>query len=389
VTVEEDGELPPGRTLMSVVVRQSKPVEKIMSDPRSRITDTDATPEEWPLGGLESVKECPVCGSTRRRVLYGGLRDNVFFCAPGAWQLHECLDCGSAYLDPRPSAETLHLAYRTYYTHDEEEVISASDLSRVRYVWRLLSNGYKNWRFGAKLNPSSLLGVPLIFLLPFKRAAIDREFRHLPRTARGGRLLDIGFGSGAFLEIARSIGWEVTGIDPDSKVVSNALKRGLNVYQGDLDVLGGRSNEFDIITLSHVIEHVGKPISVLKACYRLLKPGGKLWLETPNIHSLGRARFHNNWRGLETPRHLVIFNRPSLHAALKETGFTEVLDNSQPNPCYFIYSSSDRMKRGLDPYEHGPVSTRLKGEIFLAGILESLLKSRTEFVSVSARKAQA
>ena len=345
--------------------------------------------DEWPANGLESVKECPVCRGTRRRVLYGGLRDNVFFCAPGEWVLHDCLDCRSAYLDPRPSAATLHMAYRTYYTHEEQEPISASSLQGLRYARRALTNGYKNWRFGAKLKPSGWLGAPLVCLLPFKRAAIEREYRHLPRTARHGRLLDIGFGSGAFLDAAHAIGWEVTGIDTDSTVVSNALKRGLNVYQGGLETLAGQSNTFDVITLSHVIEHVHEPIAVLEACHRLLKPGGNLWLETPNINSLGRKRFRNNWRGLETPRHLVIFNRRSLHTALNRIGFTDVRDASQPSPCLFMYSSSQRMQQGLDPYENRPVSTLLKGEIIAAGFLESWLKSRREFVSVMARKAEA
>src|SRR3984885_7952076 len=358
-----------------------------MRDPETRGALEKMVSDEWPASGLELVKECPVCGSTQRRVLYGGLRDNVFFCAPGDWVLHECVECRSAYLDPRPSAATLHLAYRTYYTHEEREPIPASSLRGLKYVRRLLTNGYKNWRFGARFKPSGWLGAPLLFLLPFKRTAIEREFRYLPRTANHGRLLDIGFGSGAFLAAAHAIGWEVTGIDTDSKVVSNALRRGLNVLQGGLEVLAGESNAFDVITLSHVIEHVHEPTRVLEACYRLLKPGGKLWLETPNIDSLGRMRFRNNWRGLETPRHLVIFNRQSLHTALKEAGFTNVRDASQPSPCFFIYSSSQRMKQRLDPYANSPISTLLRGEIIAAGFLESWLKSRREFVSVTATKS--
>jgi 2-polyprenyl-3-methyl-5-hydroxy-6-metoxy-1,4-benzoquinol methylase len=361
-------------------------LEKIMREPEMRGAREEIVPDEWPAKGLELVKECPVCGGTRRRVLYGGLRDNVFFCAPGDWVLYDCLDCRSAYLDPRPSAATLHLAYRTYYTHEEQDLISDSSLRGLRYIRRALTNGYKNWRFGARLKPSDWLGVPLIFLLPFKRTAIDREFRYLPRFPNHGRLLDVGFGSGEFLYAAHAIGWEVTGIDTDSKVVSNALKRGMNVFQGDLEILAGESNAFDVITLSHVIEHVHKPILVLEACYRLLKPGGKLWLETPNINSLGRMRFRNNWRGLETPRHLVIFNRRSLHRALSQIGFTDVRDASQPSPNFFIYSSSQRMKQGLDPYKNGPISKLLKAEIIAVDFLESLLKSRREFVSVTARK---
>ncbi|MGB6307871.1 MAG: class I SAM-dependent methyltransferase [Steroidobacteraceae bacterium] len=361
-------------------------MSEIMHDPESRGAAEAVVRQDWPEGGLESVDECPVCGSTRRRALYVGLRDNIFFCAPGEWALHDCLDCGSAYLDPRPSAATLHLAYRRYYTHDEPESRPAANLRGLRYLRRLLINGYKNWRFCAKLEPASPLGVPLVFLLPFIRTATEHAFRHLPRTAQHGRLLDIGFGSGAFLDAARAIGWEVSGVDPDSQSVSNALKRGLNVYQGDLAVLAGESNAFDVITLSHVIEHVHKPIPVLEACHRLLKPGGMLCLETPNIRSLGRERFQNNWRGLETPRHLVIFNRRSLHTALKQVGFTGVRDVSRPNPCFFIYASSQRMKHGLDPYANLPVPAWLKAEIIATGLLESCLRSRREYVSVTARK---
>jgi len=138
-----------------------------------------------------------------------------------------------------------------------------------------------------------------------------------------------------------------------------------------------------------VVEHASDPILVLEHCFRLLKPGGKLWLETPNIDSRGRLRFQSNWRGLEPPRHLVLFNRQSLHAALKQVGFTDVKDAAQPSPCFFMYSSSERMRHGLDPYEHRPESTLLKAEIMLAGVWERWLKSRREFVSVTARKASA
>ena len=150
-------------------------VEEIMRDPEMRGAREKMVSDQWPANGLESVKECPVCGSTRRRVLYGGLRDNVFFCAPGDWVLHDCLDCRSAYLDPRPSAATLHLAYRTYYTHEKQEPISASSLRGLRFVRRVLANGYKNWRFGARLKPSNWLGAPLFFLLPSQRTVIDRK----------------------------------------------------------------------------------------------------------------------------------------------------------------------------------------------------------------------
>ena len=74
--------------------------------------------DSWPDGEMEQVKKCPVCQSVNRNQLYEGLSDNVFFCAPGVWNMYKCNHCKAAYLDPRPTPESIHLAYRSYYTHD-------------------------------------------------------------------------------------------------------------------------------------------------------------------------------------------------------------------------------------------------------------------------------
>ena len=71
---------------------------------------------EWPRDGLEAVAACPVCGGERRVRMYDGLRDRLF-SAPGEWALWRCGGCRSAYLDPRPTAETLGLAYADYMHH--------------------------------------------------------------------------------------------------------------------------------------------------------------------------------------------------------------------------------------------------------------------------------
>src|SRR5438067_9223839 len=73
--------------------------------------------ENWPDEGLQSVKVCPICDSGKRIQLYSNLIDKVFRTAPGRWTLYQCQGCSSAYLDPRPTPESIHLAYKNYYTH--------------------------------------------------------------------------------------------------------------------------------------------------------------------------------------------------------------------------------------------------------------------------------
>ncbi len=191
---------------------------------------------------------------------------------------------------------------------------------------RILGNGYRNSRYGTRFLPANRVGNVLFKFLPNARLSFDRQLRYLPRLPAGGRLLDLGFGSGAFLELAREGGWTVTGADPDPIVVETARERGLDVRQGGIEAFSDQTGSFDVVTLSHVIEHVPNPQDTLKSAYNLLKPGGTLWICTPNLAGPGHRQFGRHWRGLEPPRHLVIFNRRALLKCAASLGFTDFVD---------------------------------------------------------------
>jgi 2-polyprenyl-3-methyl-5-hydroxy-6-metoxy-1,4-benzoquinol methylase len=278
----------------------------------------------------------------------------------------------------------MHLAYRDYYTHEEQVRLPAAELHGLRWLQRVLANGYKNWKFGTQLQPASILGVLVAYLMPEYRRIIDRQYRHLPRRIRGGRVLDIGFGDGGFLDNARAMGWRAVGTDFDPAVVENARRRGFDAHQGTVENVEG---PFDVITMNHVIEHLHDPMAVLRDCHRLLAPGGMLWLETPSIDAAGLRRFGADWRGLEPPRHLVLFNRHSLARALRDTGFTDVRDLPQPSPVMGMYEMSSSIRKRNDPYANGGASMRLKLEIAAVKIYEKLWKPRREFLAVTARKS--
>lgn len=343
----------------------------------------DVLTSGWPSDGLESLGACPICGSPARELLFSGLRDRIFRCAPGSWDLHACRDCGTGYLDPRPTSDTIHLAYQTYYTHKGNLSLPADQLRGRRWLERVLANGYKNWKFGTDLQPSSRLGVLVTLLVPSLRSLLDRQFRHLPTAKRNGRVLDIGFGDAGFLENARAMGWTVVGTDLDPKVVEDAKRRGFDARVGTLE---GVEGPFDAITMCHVIEHLHDPVAVLRTCHSLLAPGGTIWLETPNLGASGLREFGPYWRGLEPPRHLVLFNRDSIARALEEAGFTEVRDLRQPSVVWGMYVDSTRIRNGEDPYAAAPVSRRLKLQIKAVTLLEWIWKRRREFLAVTARK---
>ncbi len=310
---------------------------------------TEERVENWPEGGLESVKQCPVCGNEQRALLYEGLTDQVFRTAPGRWTLHQCASCGSAYLDPRPNQATIGLAYGSYYTHDGQDHPTIRRIGPLRTLLHDWLNGYINACYGLNRQPASTLGRWMIPLFPPIRAAADTECQHLTRPpAGGGALLDIGCGNGRFLMLAQEMGWNAEGIDFDSKAVETALERGLVVRQGGIEILSKEQEKYDVITLSHVIEHVPDPLNLLRSIYRLLKPGGSLWLETPNLASLGHQRFRENWRGLEPPRHLVLFTSDSLRLALRQAGFEMIKQHWRGMVLYAIFAASESITRKED-----------------------------------------
>lgn len=342
----------------------------------------------WPENELEVMSVCPVCGSAERTILHEELMDNVSQCAPGKWNSWLCAGCQCLYLDPRPSRESIHLAYRNYHTHQQSiPKQNYSNLSPFRKLRRNLVNGYINWRYSSSKTPATPLGVPVfLFLWPLKQI-LDREYRHLPRIPKsGGALLDVGCGNCSFLEVAKSCGWDVVGVDPDIQAITHGRNIGLHVMHGDINKFNGQSNLFDVITLNHVIEHVHDPLFVLKTCHRLLKIGGKLWLETPNIDSFGHRFYMKDWRGLEPPRHLVLFNLSSLSKLLADAGFSKICTESGSHSLLYMTKASEAIKRRLPIGINAKLTGIQNAMVIKNKLLELFVPSRKELLTISAYK---
>jgi 2-polyprenyl-3-methyl-5-hydroxy-6-metoxy-1,4-benzoquinol methylase len=344
------------------------------------------TPRPWPQADLEAVPYCPVCGSVERSLLYKGLTDRVFCVADGAWDLYRCAQCACGYLDPRPTLESIGRAYASYYTHDTEDHPIVRRMGRVRSLLHDLINGYQNRRYGLQRSPALSIGRWLLPLLPPLCTAADAECRHLPLLpVGGGRLLDVGCGNGGFLMLARQAGWQVEGLDFDASAVQGARSRGLEVHHGGIEMMGERSACYDVITLCHVIEHVHDPVATLCRLYALLKPGGVLWLDTPNLSSLGALRFGPHWRGLETPRHLVLFNSTSMKKALTKAGFHSFRRHWRGLSLFNVFAPSEALVRGESANDashqgHPPLRD------VMAELREMVQPTRREFLTLSARK---
>jgi len=310
----------------------------------------------------ESVPLCPVCGSRESRVLYTNLKDRLF-TAPGEWTLKQCCDCGSAFLDPRLTREDIGKAYETYSTHSTASNQSNSN-SLVRRFYEGLKAGYlsRHWGYtqGTK-HWQRLLGSSLRFL-PRPQSQLDSEVMYL-RASPGKFLLDVGCGSGELTASMRDLGWQVEGLDFDVMAVQEAQKRGFKVRLGTLEEQSYPGASFDAIIMSHVIEHVHDPFALLTECYRILSPGGHMVVLTPNICSLCHRLFGVNWRGLEPPRHLQIFDPLSLQQLATRVGFMKATVHTTIRSTSWMFVRSNLLWRKgyYSEKEPAPLATKLRG----------------------------
>jgi 2-polyprenyl-3-methyl-5-hydroxy-6-metoxy-1,4-benzoquinol methylase len=279
---------------------------------------------DWPEAGLESVPRCPVCSDDHRSLMHRDLVDPLFD-APGRWNMMSCHACGTAFLDPRPNRDTIHLAYERYYTHNEES--AAVQVHGHRWLQSLKKNAldaFYRHRFRDEPWRAADLLAPLVRLKPSFARILEGEMRHLPKLSGKKRLLDIGCGSGRFLARACDQGWTCVGTEVDPVSVARARERGFTVHQGSVESFAELGEQFDAVTLSHVIEHVHDPLSMLISARRLLRPGGLLWIETPNVSAPGHSLEGSNWVGLHPPFHLMVFSVKGLQSLLEKAGFTEI-----------------------------------------------------------------
>jgi 2-polyprenyl-3-methyl-5-hydroxy-6-metoxy-1,4-benzoquinol methylase len=262
---------------------------------------------------------CPCCGK-RGEPLYAGLRDRLFGTC-GSWAISRCPDrgCGLLWLDPMPLAEDIHKAYVRYYTHAERR----EDAGLLRRLFDNAKRGYLANHYGYNEDVSlaaRLLGL-LPWLYPGRPAELDFSVMWLKAGSRG-RLLDVGAGSGWLVEHMSRLGWQAEGLDFDPQSVTSALARGLIFHHGGLQQQNFPEASFDAVTMSHCIEHVHDPLDWLAEARRILKPGGRLALATPNSASFCHARFGASWFPLDPPRHLHLFNRKAMTALVRRAGFT-------------------------------------------------------------------
>lgn len=233
--------------------------------------------------------KCDWCGSNEIETIVEC--QDFLHDLPGLFRVVRCKNCGIYRQNPQLDWSSLQHYYPNGYIPHSSLV--SEEVSKYKRVVKR----YGNW----------------------KRSRLINKYK-----SNGGNLLDIGCGTGLFLEeVMRSKKWNVYGVEPNVNAASYAMaKLGVTIYNDKFSNVKLPRNYFDVITMWNVLEHLAHPIDDLKRIELILKPGGLLILSIPNPNSLARHVFGKYWVGWDQPRHLYLFPLDKLRLILAQLNFT-------------------------------------------------------------------
>ncbi len=292
----------------------------------------------------EDVQCCVICGSQANSVIIENIRDDVCHSIEYSANIVRCDSCGHVYLTPVINDKDLYKAYSGYYTKSKSNIKFSTNSNRDLFS---VFGEYYDYVYRGDSSFKSATICFLTYIIPFLRFFLRRAVRFIPIPYKKESLtlLDVGCGRGDFLMRASRCGYDVTGVDFDPETIDIARSRGMQAYVSDINNLS-HLPQYDVVTLSHVIEHVKDPVQSINQIYKRLKPGGYLYISTPNIDSSGRRVFKEKWRGCDFPRHLNFFNHDSLERLLTQAGFSSVLHVYDLPQSLTISRSSMRIQNG-------------------------------------------
>jgi 2-polyprenyl-3-methyl-5-hydroxy-6-metoxy-1,4-benzoquinol methylase len=269
-----------------------------------------------PLIPVNPPPTCPACGQTTWSVAFEGLRDRLYNI-PGEFAIWRCGSCGLLRLWPLP--DDIAALYPQYYYSYAGAPSRAKGLRPViaKYVRTVQTKvAWRAHTLGLRL-PGFVTNFPRLHSL---------AFRELTEFAPPGiaSVLDVGCGAGDFLLGAQALGFEVRGVELNDSAAKAARERGLTCDGTGIAGLADIDEQFDLIRLSDVLEHLVDPVEALRAIAGRLSSRGVAIIGVPNVDGVMARVCGSDWFALEVPRHLWGFGRESLTIMLGQAGLRAI-----------------------------------------------------------------
>ena len=208
----------------------------------------------------------------------------------------KCRNCGLIYVDPRLTQSSLTKLY-------QEEYFS--------YYADMESEAHRKRQGTFKCEIKEL-----------EKLILKSEALNAGNVGR--KILDVGCGGGHFLASLDN-SWEKWGTDINPAAVNFGRRTfGLNLMQGTLKDLRLTDESFDVVKIRGAIEHLPDPKSELYEIHRILRRGGIIAVNTPNIGSICARIYKEKFRVVCPTAHIYYFSTMTLSLMLKKVGFNVV-----------------------------------------------------------------
>ncbi|MDD5678981.1 MAG: class I SAM-dependent methyltransferase [Kiritimatiellae bacterium] len=261
---------------------------------------------------IETIVACPKCHSREAELVTRGM-DYEYGTCTDTFTFVKCKQCAVLYLQNRPAASELSRIYPATYQ------------SYSFHKNRNLTFMIRNW------------------ILERRRM---RSF--MPLLPEEGAVLDIGCGDPCFLEALRRMGsrkLQLWGNDINPAVLAHLETAGFKAAEGRFEEINLPAGSFNVIFMRNIIEHVANPMDMLAKAFRLLRPGGKLIVLTPNTDCLSARFFKNSyWFEYHIPRHWTLFDPISFSRAARECGFKVTAIKFRHSPYSWVLSIHNFLK---------------------------------------------
>ncbi|MEH2508998.1 2-polyprenyl-3-methyl-5-hydroxy-6-metoxy-1,4-benzoquinol methylase [Nitrobacteraceae bacterium AZCC 1564] len=263
---------------------------------------------------MTATPHCRICARPQT-TYYATAQDVEYFTTKDEFTFYRCEDCDVLFLHPMPVDRLSEIYPPNYYSFHVD-----SGRSIAQRIKQFLD---------------------------------DRAFAALTRDIKGTSLaaLDVGGGSGWLLNDLKRADPRVDRtavVDIDTRAEGIARANGHSYHLTTFERFD-TNERFDVILMLNLIEHVPDPVAVLRKAKELLRPGGRIWIKTPNFDALDARIFKNrSWGGFHTPRHFVLFTRDSLVRHCEAAGFTVVHSSyTQGAPFWTVSAINELRKLGL------------------------------------------
>lgn len=235
---------------------------------------------------LVPIDRCQLCGSERRQQLF----------QEPPFAVVRCESCQLVYVTPRLCADALLAVYgEDYWRSDNPKM-----------------HGYADYQREADL-----------YLRTYRRR-LGLVRRFLPAKAR---VLDVGCAAGYFLRVVQPLGHDVHGVELSTAIAKEAIaalgkdRVHIGTLEDAVAAMDYKPQSFDLVSLWDVIEHIPNPQAVLHRIRELMKPTGRLLLETQNVASLWARLLGPRWHHYKHHEHLYHFTPATIRRLLDDCGF--------------------------------------------------------------------